>query len=399
MSESKKEKKGRLRIGLVGTVGVPGRYGGFETLAEQLARRISPEMARFIIYCQRSAYPEEFPRPDTSFAGHRRVFVPLRANGPISMLHDALAMLHASLVARVDLMLVLGYSGAWALPLIRLLRPRMAIVTNIDGMEWRRDKFGPIAKRVLRLLEDFAVRFSHRIIIDNAALVPLAQAAHTGLEPMLIAYGGDHTLVSPGVSPISVGSPYYLSIARIEPENNCEMILQAFGAQPSSRLVFVGNWNASAYGRDLRKRFSSRPNLHLLDPIYDLAILSALRVGACGYVHGHSVGGTNPSLVEALFHTARLLAFDCPFNRCTLDGHGSYYGDAEALRSLLIVEDDLDIAPSAMEDLRLRYQWGVIADAYLAAMVQTTGDLMGRRQPAPPLGHSVGEVGEDAGPR
>lgn len=354
-------------IGVVGTVGVPCRYGGFETLAEQLAYHVQPSMGQLVIYCQRSAYPEMRGQTDTGFLGHRRVFVPLRANGPGSLLHDPLSMLHAAFMARVDVLLVLGYSGAWALPLLRWLRPKMLIVTNIDGMEWRRDKFGPPAKRVLRWLEGCAVRFSHRVIADNAALVPLVQSVHPGLQPLLIAYGGDHTMVSPSTSPVSAVPPYYLSVARIEPENNCEMILKAFDAEPSRRLVYVGNWNASAYGRDLKARFAQRSHLHLLDTVYDRAVLAALRGGACGYVHGHSVGGTNPSLVEALFHTSRILAFDCSFNRSTLGGHGAYYADAEALARLLRTDVNLDLAPSVMQVLRQRFRWDTVVQAYLNA--------------------------------
>lgn len=359
----------RNLLGIVGTVGVPGRYGGFETLAEQLARHIRPPQARLVIYCQRTAYPDVLDRTDTSFEGHRRVFVPLRANGASSMLHDVLAMLHAALVARVDVMLVLGYSGAWALPLIRLLRPRMRIVTNIDGMEWRRAKFGPQTKKVLRWLEDCAVRFSHRVIADNASLVNLAQSIHPGLLPLLIAYGGDHTLVQPlaALSVVTPTQPYYLSVARIEPENNCHLILQAFDAEPGWHLVFVGNWSASDYGRNLKARYGTRINLTLLDPVYDLASLAALRASACGYVHGHSVGGTNPSLVEALFHTARVLAFDCVFNRSTLDNEGAYFSDVPQLRTLLNEAAHLDMSSSSLQRLRQRYRWDTIVQAYLDA--------------------------------
>jgi len=354
-------------IGVVGTVGVPCRYGGFETLAEQLAYHIRPSRVRLVLYCQRSAYPEIRGQADTQFLGHQRVFLPLRANGPGSLLHDALAMLHAALVARVDVMLVLGYSGAWVLPLMRLLRPNMLIVTNIDGMEWRRDKFGPWAKRVLRWLEHCSVRFSHRVIADNAALVPLVQSIHPGLQPLLIAYGGDHTIVSPTASAVSAGPPYYLSLARIEPENNCEMILKAFESEPLCRLVFVGNWNASKFGRDLKSRYALCPNLKLLDAVYDRAALAELRAGACGYVHGHSVGGTNPSLVEALFHTSRILAFDCSFNRSTLDGHGVYFADAESLGKLLRSDVNCEMSPWVMQVLRQRFRWDTIVQAYLNA--------------------------------
>lgn len=352
-------------VGVVGTVGVPGRYGGFETLAEQLARHISPQAKQLVLYCQRSAYPELHGQPDIQFEGHQRVLVPLRANGPASMVHDVLAMLHAVLVARVDVMLVLGYSGAWALPLMRLLRPRMRIVTNIDGMEWRRDKFGARTKKVLRWLEGCAVRFSHRVIADNAALVPIAKESHPNLEPLLIAYGGDHTLVPPTTAAFILAQTYYLSIARIEPENNCDLILQAFAKVPEWHLVFVGNWNSSEYGRSLKARYAEQPNLHLLDPVYDLAALAELRAGACGYVHGHSVGGTNPSLVEALFHTNRLLAFDCAFNRSTLDGRGAYFSNALQLCELLNASMSNDMLADDVQLLRKRYLWSNVVMSYM----------------------------------
>jgi len=347
------------KIGVVGTVGVPARYGGFETLVEQLARNLTPSQAQLILYCQRSAYPEDAEA--TPFAGHRRVFIPLRANGAQSMLHDPLAMLHAALVARVDTLLVLGYSGAWFLPVLRLLRPGMRIVTNIDGMEWRRDKFGTLAKKVLRGLEWCATRFSKTIIADNAALVSLARELH-GIEPVLIAYGGDHTLVEPeGPAP---ASGYWLSIARIEPENNCQMILEA-AVQSGSRLVFVGNWAASSYGRELKARYADREGIMLMDPVYNVARLAALRCKASGYLHGHSVGGTNPSLVEALQHTHRMLAYDCVFNRSTLDHEGEYFRDAHGLAGLMRGMDTGQIANDKLAVLRERYRWRGIADSYL----------------------------------
>jgi len=346
-------------IGVAGTVGAPARYGGFETLVEQLARNVAPDKARLVLYCQRSAYPEEAVA--TPFAGHRRVFVPLRANGSQSMLHDALAMLHAALVARVGTLLVLGYSGAWFLPVVRVLRPGMRVVTNIDGMEWRRDKFGGFAKKVLRGLEWFATRFSHAVIADNAALVTLARDLHD-IEPVLIAYGGDHTQVEPVGPAPSPG--YWLSIARIEPENNCHLIVEA-AAQAGTRLVFVGNWAASSYGRELKKRYANRDRIELLDPVYDVAKLAALRRSAVGYLHGHSVGGTNPSLVEAIYHTRRMLAFDCAFNRSTLDHAGDYFHDAAGLAALMRRGDSGEIANDRLAALQERYRWREIAAAYL----------------------------------
>jgi hypothetical protein len=350
------------RIGIVGTMGTPARYGGFETLVEQLARNIAPETAVLHLYGQRSAYaPAERVG---NFAGHPRHFMPLLANGVQSMAHDAISMLHAALVVRVDVLLVLGTSGAWALPIVRLLRPSMRIVTNIDGLEWRRDKFGTSAKRLLKLLEWLAVKASQAVVADNAALVPIVRQLH-GIDPVLIAYGGDHVLVpaAPGNAPWG----HWLAIARVEPENNSAMILEA-AAAAAVHLIFVGNWNTNAYGRALKEKWAEVPGLALMDPVYDQAQLARLRAGAVGYVHGHSVGGTNPSLVEALFETDRILAFDCSFNRATLDELGQYFASAADLGSALGNSESGTIAPTPLQGLRDRYRWAGIAAAYLAVL-------------------------------
>ncbi len=349
-----------MKIAIVGTVGVPARYGGFETLAEQLAKGIKPEAHQLVIYCQRTAYPEL--NGGEHFEGHHRVFLPLRANGPASMVHDMLAMAHAALIAKVDTLLVLGYSGAWFLPFVRMLRPRMRVVTNIDGMEWRRDKFGRGARALLRGLEVFAARFSHQVIADNPALVDLARKLHQ-IEPRLIAYGGDHTVVAAKTS-ATHARDYYLSIARIEPENNCHLILAACAAADIP-LVFIGNWAASSYGKALRARYSDSQSLTLLDPVYDLGSLSAVRGSAVGYIHGHSVGGTNPSLVEALFHTENILAFDCVFNRATLADAGSYFVTVDDLIRQLRCEGAGLIDATRLAELREQYRWTRIVAAYL----------------------------------
>ena len=349
-----------MKIAIIGTVGVPARYGGFETLAEQLAKGIKPEAHKLVIYCQRSAYPEL--NRGEQFEGHQRVLLPLRANGPASMVHDMLAMTHAAFIAKVDALLVLGYSGAWFLPMVRLMRPRMQVVTNIDGMEWRRDKFGRAARALLRGLEWFATRFSTEVIADNVALVDLARNLHQ-IEPRLIAYGGDHTLVAPKAF-VKYEPGYFLSIARIEPENNCHLILDACEAA-EVRLIFIGNWDANGYGRALKLRFSNSRFLTLLDPVYDLQILAAVREHSIGYIHGHSVGGTNPSLVEALFHTDKLLSYDCVFNKSTLSGVGSYFKNSDDLFNLLRYRNSGLIEKNELAELREKYKWTHVISSYL----------------------------------
>jgi len=352
-------------IPVVGTVGVPARYGGFETLAEQLCRHVSANDVEFVVYCERKAYAEG--ERGLRFAGHRRIFLPLRANGLASLFHDALALINAVFRQNARQVFIFGYSGAWILPLLRLVRPQVRYIVNVDGMEWRRAKFSMPTRLLLKALEWCVARTASVIIADNAALAELFQNRYRR-EPVVIAYGGDHTvlpaLAASSTSPVSSG--HYLAIARIEPENNTETIIQGCIAA-GVPLAFIGNWKANAYGTALHARYGQMPGITLLDPIYDQEALAPWRAGAIGYIHGHSVGGTNPSLVEALFHTDRMASFDCSFNRATLSNAGAYFADAAALTASL--RHGLKPIPDAeLAQLRGTYCWDVIAARYLALL-------------------------------
>lgn len=347
---------------VVGTVGAPARYGGFETLAEQLCVHFPANEVQLVIYCEKKAYvPAE---RINDFLGHRRVFLPLRANGLSSMIYDAWALLHATFTLGASDIFVLGYSGAWILPLLRLLRPQTRYIVNVDGMEWRRDKFSKPAKLLLKALESCAARSAATVIADNDALATLFRERYHR-QPVTIAYGGDHTLPELE-APADAPEGHYLAIARIEPENNTEMILEAC-RQAGVALVFIGNWDATNYGRDLRRRYAGVADLRLIDPIYVQAKLNDWRAGAIGYIHGHSVGGTNPSLVEALFHSDRLLSFNCTFNRATLNDAGAYFNDVPSLVALLCTPVT-PIAEPQLKFLRERYRWTTIAARYRALL-------------------------------
>lgn len=349
-----------LRIAVVGTRGVPGRYGGFETLAEQLACHLDADQVRLTLYGERAAYSKD--EREGGFCGHDRAFMPFAASGMQSMIHDALQLGHAAFVERQRNILVLGTSCAWLMPIVRLLRPHTRLVCNIDGLEWRRDKFGSFARWVLKGLEKLAVWSSDVIIADNDALVPIVREIHQ-VEPAMIAYGADHVKVLGAGEPASGG--HVLAIARIEPENNAAMILEAV-RQAQQSMVFIGNWTATAYGRSLAETYGGQPGITLRPAVYDQDVLAGIRAGATAYLHGHSVGGTNPSLVEAIFHSPRILAFDCPFNRATLDNEGAYFRTAEELAQLLRDTGSGFIPEASRERLRQRYKWSTITAQYVA---------------------------------
>lgn len=347
------------RVAIVGTVGVPARYGGFETLADQLASHVDPSQVHFYIYCQRSAYARS--ERVQQYKGHRCIYVPLPANGVASLLYDAIALLDAIVIRRCSTLLCLGVSGAFMFPLLRVLFPRRKIILNVDGLESRRAVWGWSAKLLLATLEWIGVKTAHEIIADNRVIRTLVRRRYAR-SSCVIAYGGDHASIpTPLTAHENVGD-YFLSISRIVPENNVELILKSF-AQSKLALVYIGNWNASVLGCRLRDQYRSSANLRLLDPIYDTHELARWRANAIAYVHGHSVGGTNPALVEALFWARSILAFDCGFNRATLKGRFNYWRDSSELADLArggsVHPTSDDVA-----DLRADYMWRQISARY-----------------------------------
>lgn len=351
------------KISLLGTVGVPASYGGFETLAENLVRyhHARGGADTLHVYCSSPAYAER-PR---SYLSARLHFLPLSANGAQSIPYDIWSLL-AAVMGGTDRILLLGVSGALALPVIRLIS-RARIVTNIDGIEWRRKKWRGAAKWFLRLSEGLAVRFSHVVVADNAGIADYVRETY-GRDCQVIAYGGDHAVqVAPKPYAESLPERYAFALCRIEPENNVDMILKAFSRQTAVPLVFVGNWENSVYGKELRARFGGLDHLLLLDPIYDLGVLRHLREGAMMYVHGHSAGGTNPSLVEMMHFGVPVAAFDCVFNRHTTDEKAWYFANAEQLAALVEASspDQAQANGAAMLELaRNRYTWDAIGAAY-----------------------------------
>jgi len=351
-------------ISIIGTVGLPANYGGFETLVENLVvYHHRKKLANPItVYCSSKVYAERVP----SFLSAELRYIPLKANGAQSVLYDILSLLSA--VARSsDTIILLGVSGAIALPLIKMFSS-VRIITNIDGIEWRRDKWRGLAKHFLRFSEALAIRFSDTIIADNDAIADYVRQKYD-IHPRVIAYGGDHAVQAETANaPERVPtSGYALAVCRIEPENNAHMILRAFAELPSQSLVFVGNWSKSNYGRDLRQQYSGHENIFLLDPIYDLGVLKSLRMHARCYVHGHSAGGTNPSLVEAMHFAIPVLAYDCSFNRSTTEEQATYFRSSTELESAVIAlkKINLELSGLKMKEIALRrYTWETIAQHY-----------------------------------
>lgn len=351
------------KVSIVGVVGVPGLYGGFETLAENLVRyhfekNRSEELT---VYCSTKAYPER----NKTFMRAQLAYIPLDANGIQSVPYDIWSLLRC-VVKRQDTVILLGVSGAIVLPLIRLIS-RMKVVCNIDGIEWKREKWQGFAEKFLRFSERLAVRYSHEVISDNQAIADYVQQTY-GQECSVIPYGGDNA-ISTDAAPNDPDLPtgYALALCRIEPENNVAMILEAWEAVSDVPLVFVGNWQKSVFGRDLFEQYKDSPSITLLDPVYEPSRLRALRDGAVMYIHGHSAGGTNPSLVEMMHFGIPVVAHGCDFNRHSTENKAQYFLTAQELRNQIshaLEPSGAENGDAMVEIAQRRYTWGTIGKAY-----------------------------------
>lgn len=352
------------RVAIVGTQGVPAQYGGFETLVENIIGDHRSGEVEYTVFCSAKDYETQ----RATYRGATLKYIPLfHANGIQSTPYDSLSLLHC--ITGYDTVVLLGVSGGLFLPLFRLLY-RKQLIVNIDGREYTRAKWGRFAKWFLKTSEAMAVRSADVVIADNKEIQRyVLETYHKQAE--LIAYGGDHVLRTVSeerqtqiLQDLQVErKAYAVSICRIEPENNCHITLEAY-AQSHQPLVFIGNWNWSKYGQELKERYGNRPNIHIVDSVYDLDVLYTLRKHARVYIHGHSAGGTNPSLVEAMFFGCPILAYDVVYNRETTYNQAYYYTNST---DLIRLSQSPHLDGTRMQELaHQHYLWRTIVKQYEA---------------------------------
>ncbi|MEW0223144.1 DUF1972 domain-containing protein [Escherichia coli] len=343
------------KVAVVGTVGLPACYGGFESLVDNLIKHNDKDI-EYTVFCSSKYYKNKI----NSYMGAKLIYLPINANGVSSIFYDMLSLTKC-IVGKFDVILILGVSGCIFLPLFRLMSDAL-IITNIDGMEWRRQKWGKIARKFLKLSESVAVKYSDIVVSDNQVIVDYVKEEY-GVESKNISYGGDHALCNHIDKEALVEDDYYISICRIEPENNVHLILEAF-SKSEQKIKFIGNWNANDYGIQLKRKYSKYSNIDITDPVYDLDILYSFRCSCKGYVHGHSAGGTNPSLVEAMHFGKTVIAFDCGFNRHTTGNEALYFNNAESLFNVINNENVPSNGEKMIAIAQKSYTWDIISKQY-----------------------------------
>jgi glycosyltransferase involved in cell wall biosynthesis len=360
MKNTSPQKSATYCIAFIGTAGVPNCYGGFESFLEFCGPVIAHQVKSVKVTCDASLYTDQQPK----FQGMHRIFLPVRANGVMSVLHDLLAFF--AVFRKSTHIIVLGVSGGAWFPVFRLLCDLFGkrLLVNVDGVEWRRTKFSRTKRLLLRCFDAMAQLCAHVVVYDNAALrdylwrFALPKAVQIG-------YSGDHAKRLPE-SERKREPGTALTICRIEPENNVELMIEGVLRSKLLKYTIVGNWSHSSYGNQLKQHYAYNERIELLDPIYDLQRLTELREKCENYLHGHSVGGTNPSLIEMLFYDCKIFCFDVPFHHETAGNSAIYFRDADDLAVLLDTAPEAD--PVERQILRTAYSSQHIADQYISAM-------------------------------
>ena len=298
-----------MKLAIVGARGIPNNYGGFETLAEYLVEYLAKDF-EITVFCS----SKDMHTKLKEYKGAKLKYLPISSHGAMGIIYDSLSLILS--VRKYDKILFLGFGGGFVIPLLKRYKNKM--ILNIGGLDWKRDKWSPKAKRVIKKAEALLIKYSGQIISDNIGIQDYIMNEY-GRSSILIGYGGDQANnIAVSNEAITnypfLSSKYAFIVTRIQADNNIEMLLNAFMKQDKIPLVMVGNWNNSTYGNEIKAKYINEKNLILLDAIYDRQKLDILRSNCTLYVHGHSAGGTNPSLVEAMYLGLPVFAFASGYN-------------------------------------------------------------------------------------
>lgn len=353
-------------IRILGTRGVPAAHGGFETFAEHLAFYLVERGWRVTVYCQEDGVGPAF---EDEWCGVHRMRMPVATPGAAgTIVFDWKSTLHAA--GQPGLVLTLGYNTAVFCALYRLKGLRNVI--NMDGVEWRRQKWGAVAKMWFWLNDWAGCWLGNHLVADHPEIANHLATRVACDKITMIPYGSDRV----DAADVALLAPYGLEsgsyailIARAEPENSILDVVKAWSRQPRGcRLAVLGKYEDNhAYQRAVKEAASGE--VVFLGAIYSKEVVQALRFHARFYVHGHQVGGTNPSLVESLGAGNAVLAHDNLYNRWVASEGGLYFrneSDCDLGIQRMLGDDNL------LRDMRFAsrarhaecFTWNFILDQY-----------------------------------
>ena len=353
-----------MKIAIIGTRGIPNYYGGFEQFAEKLSVGLVNRGHKVSVYNS-----SDHPFKDKEYKGVQVIhcYDPEKILGTSGQfIYDLICIIN-SRNKKFDIILQLGYtsSSIWS----RLFPKKSIVTTNMDGLEWMRAKYSKKVQKFLKYAESLAIKHSDYLISDSLGIKEYLQDNYNA-GSVYIPYGADEfnaprasTLVNFNVKP----GEYNLLIARFEPENSIQLILD--GVTSSALLetfLVVGNYNTK-YGVFLTKRYESYPNIKFIGAIYNQEDLNNLRYHSKLYFHGHTVGGTNPSLLEAMASSAIICAHDNLFNQTILNNSALYFKTSDDVKRILNdfnKNEHIHFIDENLQKVEKLYRWDIIIQQY-----------------------------------
>jgi glycosyltransferase involved in cell wall biosynthesis len=360
-----------MRIAMIGTRGVPAQYGGFETAVEEIGRRLVAGGHEVIVYCRNPG------QRLTVHEGMELVNLPaIRSRAAETLSHTALSVGHVLVRRRPDVAFVFNAANAPFIPALHSAGIPVAI--HVDGLEWMRAKWGPRASAYYRWAESRSARWADAVIADARGIADHMSQTH-GVSAYYLSYGAP--IIRPGperLAELSLTSAgYHLVVARFEPENHVLEIVAGYRASECRLpLVVVGDAPyAQEYRERVRAAAGTDPRVKFLGSVWDSELLDALYAHALSYLHGHSVGGTNPSLLRAMGAGAPVIAFDVVFNREVAGDSGVWFHTpVDVARACEAAESEPERARargrSGRDDAAVRFRWEDVADGYAALAAQ-----------------------------
>lgn len=357
-----------MKLAILGTRGIPAQYGGFETFAEELAVRLVQHGVDVTVFCELQAQHQV-----AEYKGVKLCYVPVFQLGPLTtIIFDLLCLWRAR--KDFNVVYMLGYGASLFCFLPRIWGKKVWV--NMDGVEWARSKWSWPAKLWLKIMEAVAMWTPSRIIADADAILKHLENRYSHLPPStFIPYGAKVIDIPPLESILDEwnlqSKSYLLVVCRLEPENHLLEIIQGYRASAVAMpLIILGNHLAGTpYVKSL-VGYSSE-NIRFLGTVYDHDKLLALRYHSYAYLHGHSVGGTNPSLLEAMGCGNGIVAHDNQFNREVAGASALYFKDAASLTAILNnLGDMVENGRVAQQLIRDCYTWDKIVSDYLGLLAE-----------------------------
>lgn len=357
--------KKSLKIGILGTRGIPNRYGGFEQCAEYLALGLTQRGHQVWVY---NSHSHEYQQSEWQGVNIIHCNDPEDKMGTAGQFIYDLNCINDARKRGFDVLLQLGYTSNsvwyWRWP------SYCPNVVNMDGLEWKRSKYSKKVQWFLKHAERWAAKHGDVLIADSLGIQQYLKETYNK-ESHFIAYGADifeqpdaNVIQQYNVQPYK----YYMLMARMEPENNIELILQGYVESGSENpLLVVGKTN-NEFGTMLVNRYGQHKGIKFLGGIYDIKAVNNLRYYSSIYFHGHSVGGTNPSLLEAMSSNALIAAHDNVFNKTVLERDAFYFSTPAHIADIIRNNSDKEAYKTLLQNnlnkIRTQYSWARITDMY-----------------------------------